>query len=209
MQAKRIPGTAPSTRIRSCLGLGWAAALVGAMVFAQLVLTSEARSQDASRDAVKNLEAYAAYKSGDYDAARRTWEELAERGNTTALINLANMFQQGQGIAADERQAFSYVVKAAELGDSRAQHELGLAYERGALVERDIAQAGRWLQKSAEQGNPDGAFAYGVLLATSSGKGLDAATPAERADALFWLKTAKADGHPEAADYIAVIEGSD
>jgi uncharacterized protein len=209
MRTTGIPGAAPSRSICSCLGVGSTATLVAAMVFAQLVFTTDARSQDASRDAVKNLEAYAAYKAGDYGTARRTWEELAERGNTTALINLANMFQQGQGITADQRQAFSYVVKAAELGDSRAQHELGLAYEKGALVERDIAKAGRWLRKSAEQGNPDGAFAYGVLLATSSGKGLDAATPAERADALFWLKTARADGHPEAADYIAVIEGSD
>lgn len=165
-----------------------------------------AEPADPARDAVVNLEAYAAYKAGDYETARLTWQQLAERGNTTALINLANMFEQGQGITADQRQAFNYVRRAAELGDSRAQHELGLAFEKGVRIERNIDQAATWLKRSAEQGNADGAFAYGILLATGAGRGLEAATPAERAEALAWLKAAKADGHPEASDYIAILE---
>lgn len=90
------------------------------------------------KEAVKNLKAYAAYKSGQYDTARRMWEELAEKGNTTALVNLANLFQQGQGVTEDQKRAMGYVQKAAELGDARAQFELGIAHEKGTVVDRNI-----------------------------------------------------------------------
>lgn len=157
------------------------------------------------KEAVKNLKAYAVYKSGDYELARQMWEELAAKGNTTALINLANLFQQGQGVTEDQKKAMTYVVKAAELGDARAQYELGIAYEKGTVVERNIDSAANWLKKAAEQGYADGQFAYGVMLATSYGKGVEKATSAERTEALEWLAKAKANGNLEASDYIKVL----
>jgi uncharacterized protein len=164
-----------------------------------------AQQRSNHKEAVKNLKAYAAYKAGEYDTARQMWEELAAIGNTTALVNLANLFQQGQGVTEDQKRAMSYVIKAAELGDARAQYELGIAHEKGTVVERDIKSAAKWLLKSAEQDYADGQFAYGVMLATSYGKGIDKASAAERSQALEWLKKAKANGNVEAADYIKVL----
>lgn len=158
-----------------------------------------------AQEAVANLKAYAAYKAGDYDKAKAIWQGLAAKGNTTALINLANLFQQGQGVTPDQKEAIGYIEKAAKLGDSRAQYELGIAYEKGAVVGRDIEKAAMWLKKSAEQDDADGQFAYGVMLATAHGKGLDKATPAEQSEALAWLKKAKANGNLEADDYIKVL----
>ncbi|MGQ0672872.1 MAG: tetratricopeptide repeat protein [Hyphomicrobium sp.] len=166
-----------------------------------------AEERDMAREAVTNLEAYAEYKMGHYDVAKDIWEKLAAKGNTTALINLANMFQQGQGVTEDQKQGMTLVQKAAELGDARAQYELGLAYEKGTVLGRDITAAGKWLKASAEQNFSDGQFAYGVLLATGQGKGLDKATDAEKAEALQWLEKAKAGGNLEAADYIKVLGG--
>lgn len=166
-----------------------------------------AAERNFDREAVANLEAYAEYKMGHYDTARTIWEELAAKGNTTAMINLANLFQQGQGVTEDQKQAMKLVQQAAELGDARAQYELGIAYEKGDVIGRDIDKASMWLKKSAEQNYSDGQFAYGVMVATSHGKGLDKATPAEKAEALDWLKKAKARGHTEAADYIKILEG--
>jgi uncharacterized protein len=163
--------------------------------------------EDGSRDAVRNLEGYAHYKMGQYGEARRIWEELAAKGNTTALINLANLFEQGQGVEADRVRALAYVREAAERGDARAQYDLGLAYEKGDGVDRDIELAAGWLKRSAEGGNPDGQFAYGVMLATAKGRGLDKASASQRAEALDWLRKAKAGGHVEAADYVRVLEG--
>ena len=142
------------------------------------------RTDDASADAVVNLNAYAEYKMGHYDAARTIWEGLAAKGNTTALINLSNLFSQGGGVTADQTKAYAYTLKAAELGDPRAQHDIGLAYEKGSPVPRDIEKAADWLKKSAAQNYADGEFAYGVLLATGRGKGLDKVTDADKAEAI-------------------------
>ena len=71
-----------------------------------------AAGRDAAKEAVTNLEAYAAYKMGQYAKARSIWEGLAAKGNTTALINLANLFQQGQGVSEDQKRALDYVKRA-------------------------------------------------------------------------------------------------
>lgn len=163
---------------------------------------------DGSADAVVNLKAYAQYKMGHYDAAKRIWEGLAAKGNTTAMINLSNMFDQGSGVTADQKKAFAYTQKAADLGDARAQHDVGLAYEKGRMVPRDIDKAAQWLKKSADQDYGDGQFAYGVLLATGRGKGLENATDADKAEALDYLKKAKANGNDEAGDYIKTLGGA-
>ncbi len=161
--------------------------------------------KDNAADAVKSLEAYARFKSGDYQAAREIWQKLAKKGNTTALINLANLFQQGMGVDENDRQALSYIRQAAELGDSRAQYELGIEYEKGDLVDRDLQQAAYWLQLSAKADNADGQFAYGILLATAFGKGLGETTEIQRRQALYWLQKAQANGHPDAKPYIGLL----
>lgn len=167
-----------------------------------------AEERDMAREAVTNLEAYAEYKMGHYTAAREIWEGLAAKGNTTAMINLANLFQQGQGVTEDQKKATALVLQAAEAGDARAQYEMGIAYEKGHAVERDIEKASAWLKKSSDQNYADGQFAYGVMLATARGKGLDKATTEEKAQALDLLAKAKAGGNLEAGDYIKVIEGA-
>ena len=179
--------------------------LLGVAGFATTSVRAEER--DNAHEAVTNLEAYAEYKMGHYDAAREIWEGLAAKGNTTALINLANLFQQGQGVIEDQKKGIVLIEKAAELGDARAQYELGMAYEKGGAVNRDIEKAASWLKKSAEQNYSDGQFAYGVLLAAGRGKGLDNATAADIKEALEWLNKAQARGNLEAADYIKVLEG--
>lgn len=176
---------------------------------AAIVVTSPvaAQERDNAREAVTNLEAYAVYKMGQYDDARKIWEELAAKGNTTAMINLANLFQQGQGVTEDQKKATELLRQAAQAGDARAQYEIGIAYEKGHTVSRDITQAASWLKKSAEQNYADGQFAYGVMLATGNGKGLDKATPEEKSEALEWLNKAKERGNLEAGDYIKVLGG--
>ncbi len=183
--------------------------LVGLLVATGLVFVPVplvAKERDLAREAVTNLEAYAVYKMGRYDEAKAIWEGLAAKGNTTALINLANLFQQGQGVSEDQKQALDYVRQAAELGDARAQFELGMAYETGHVLGRDIDLAASWLKKSAEQDFSDAQFSYGVMVATNKGAGLETSSPEQKAEALEWLKKAKSGGNLEAADYIPAIE---
>ena len=158
-----------------------------------------------SADAVTNLEAYAAYKSGDFERARLIWVELAERGNTTAMNNLANMFDQGQGVDEDPAEAARILRLAAERGDAVAQLNLGLAYEAGRGVPRDNRRAAEWFLLAARQGDPQAQLNLGVMLATNYGGGLDTATPQQRAEAVRWLEQAADGGDPEAPGYLRLL----
>ena len=199
------------THIRTTSGRGlaapWRIVLValGALCIA-FVQPAAPQDRSVSSEAVINLEAYAAYKMGDYEEARAIWAKLAEKGNTTALINLANLFQQAQGVDENQKKALGYVKKAAELGDSRAQYELGMAYERGTVLERNLQQATLWFEKAAQQGDVDAQFALGVMNATAFGQGPKAATEAQREQAIAWLGKASAQGHQEATTYLQLLQ---
>lgn len=164
-----------------------------------------ARSEN-DTNAVLNLKAYAVFKMGQYDEAKAIWEELAKKGNTTALINLANLYEQGNGVKKDKKESMKYIQKAAELGDYRAQYDLGIEYEKGIYVKRDIDKAEYWLKKSCENGNAQAYLAYGIMLATAKGKGVENITSEQKTQALKWLKLAKQEGESEAADYIKILE---
>ncbi|GGD35800.1 hypothetical protein GCM10012288_07220 [Malaciobacter pacificus] len=168
-------------------------------------LSLYARSEN-DTNAVLNLKAYAVFKMGQYDEARAIWEDLAKKGNTTALINLANLFEQGNGVKKDRKEALKYIQKAAELNDDRAQYELGIEYEKGIHLPRDIDKAEYWLKKSCENENSDAYLAYGIMLATAKGKGVENITNEQKVEALKWLKLAKQEGESEAADYIRILE---
>lgn len=120
------------------------AARASVLALLALLCSPTTRGVDASvADAVANLNAYAAYKSGDYAQARKLWRALAARGNTTAMNNLANMFDQGQGTARNSEVSVRWLRKAAEAGDRIAQLNLGLAYEDGRGVTRDNRTAAK------------------------------------------------------------------
>lgn len=182
----------------------WALALWFALIGAGAAQDTDSNA----RQAVGNLQAYAAYKMGDYDKARATWQRLAATGNTTALINLANLYQQGQGVPVDPGRALGFIERAADLGDPRAQYELGTAFERGQHRPHDLAAAARWFRRAAQQDSGEAQFALGVLLLTGMGAGPDAASAAQRAEAQDWLSRAKANGVREAADYLALLAAS-
>ena len=158
-----------------------------------------------SADAITNLEAYAAYKSGDYGRARAIWSRLAERGNTTAMNNLANMFDQGQGVDADPVEAARLLRIAAERGDHVAQLNLGLAYERGRGVPRDNRLAAEWFRRAAVQGDAQAQLNLGVMLATNYGAGIETTSAAQLAEAASWLEQAAGNGEQEATDYLDLL----
>lgn len=163
----------------------------------------------ASTEAVESLNAYAAYKMGDYESARQQWESLAQRDNTSAIINLANLYEQGQGVPRDPAKAAEWLRRAAELGDPRGQTQLGMAYEKGLGVPRDLQKAESWFRRAAEQGDTTAQFNLGVMLATAQGKGVSSATKAQRREAADWLEKAAAGGHPDAHEFLATLRESE
>ena len=174
-----------------------------------LIFTTSIHAKDKnSVEAVDNLKAYALYKMGQFDEAKAIWEKLAKDGNTTALINLSNLYDHGFGVIKDRQESLKYVMQAAKLNDSRAQYELGIEYEKGTNLKRDINKAEYWLKKSALNDSKDGLRAYSILLATGKGKGHENLSKEEKEEALKWLHLAKKEQIIEVEEYITILENN-
>ena len=180
------------------------------LVSMSVVGWSQANEFTAGRDknsveAVQSLEAYAKYKMGQYDEARNIWLLLAEKNNASALINLANLYEQGQGVKRDLTQSIAWLRKAADLDDTRGQFQLAMAYEKGLGVERDLQQAAYWLEKAAVQGDGTAQFNLGVMLATNFGKGVMTSSTEQRKQAIEWLTKAKDNNVEDAQEFLSLL----
>jgi hypothetical protein len=72
----------------------------------------------------------------------------AEQGFARAQFNLGVMYDYGQGVLQDDKQAVKWYRKAAEQGHASAQTSLGVMYGRGQGIPQDDKQAAQWVSKS-------------------------------------------------------------
>lgn len=107
----------------------------------------------------------AAYRNGDYAAALKELEPLAEDGNPQAQFQLAWMHRKGQGLPPNEVQMAKWMRKSAEQGYVEAQFNLAELYARGFGVREDRAQALQWFLKAADQGHARSQFNAGEMYA--------------------------------------------
>ena len=77
---------------------------------------------------------------------------LAEGGDTTAQWNLGVMYDTGEGVPQDYKEAVKWYTKAAEQGDVDAQYNLGLMYYNGEGVPKDLVQAYAWYDVAKANG---------------------------------------------------------
>jgi len=87
------------------LSMLWAASPIAQDIFGVRDKTSV--------EAVESLNAAAAYKMSDYETASRRWLAVADKDNTSAMIDLANIYEQGQGVPRDLAMAVQWLEKAA------------------------------------------------------------------------------------------------
>ncbi|MEK6750335.1 MAG: tetratricopeptide repeat protein [Pseudomonadota bacterium] len=75
-------------------------------------------------------------------------EETGEGGGAVPF-NVGMMFYRGQGAPKNDKMAFRWLLKAAELGHAEAQHRIGEMYMHGAGVEQNRLLALKWIRKAA------------------------------------------------------------
>ena len=61
------------------------------------------------------------------------------------------MYENGQGVAQNHQQAFTWLQKAANQGYALAQYNLGVMYGNGFGVAQNYQQAKAWYQKVLAQ----------------------------------------------------------
>ena len=77
----------------------------------------------------------------------------AEQGDSDAQSILGIMYDDGQGVVQDYKEAAKWYRLAAEQGDSDAQYNLGLLYFNGQGVVQDYKLAHMWLNIAATDGD--------------------------------------------------------
>ena len=127
------------------------------------------------------------------------YRKAAEQGNASAQYNLGLMYEQGHGVAQDNKEAIAWYRKAAEQGDARAQYSLGIMYVNGHGVAQDYKQASVWYRKAAEQGNASAQNNLGVMYDNGLGVARD------YKQAVSWYRKAAEQGNATAQNNLGVM----
>jgi TPR repeat protein len=80
------------------------------------------------------------------------YARAAELGQTELLAMVGQMYDRGEGIAADPAAAFTLYQKAAAEGDSNGLAKLAFIYYEGKLVKRDLPRAYKLLLMARARG---------------------------------------------------------
>src|SRR5450631_538423 len=123
-------------------------------------------ASSASRRALYQLgRAYAANRQ--IPEAIAVWRKAADKGSTSAMVELGVLYGTGAGVAQDETQARKLFERAAEAGNARGVTNLA-ALSGGAGVPQDPARARALLAKAAET-NAEAQYQLGLMLADGAG----------------------------------------
>ena len=90
---------------------------------------------------------------GDFQAARKQWEPLAQRGHAQSQFRLGCLYTFGQGVPEDHVLALRLFRRAAEPGDADAQNNLGGMNAEGVGVAADQVEAYMWFELAASTGH--------------------------------------------------------
>jgi TPR repeat protein len=146
---------------------------------------------NSSRRALYELgRAYAANKQ--LPEAMAAWRKAADKGSTSAMVELGVLYGTGAGVAKDDAEARKLFERAAQAGNPRGITDLA-ALSGGGGVPADPAKARELLGKTAET-NPEAQYQLGLMLADGTGGAQDDAG----ARSLF--EKAAAQNHPGALE---------
>jgi TPR repeat protein len=146
---------------------------------------------NSSRRALYELgRAYAANQQ--MPEAMAAWRKAADKGSTSAMVELGVVYGTGAGVPKDEDQARKLFERAAQAGNPRGISNLA-ALSGGGGVPSDPAKARELLRRAAET-NPEAQYQLGLMLANGTGGAQDD----NGARSLF--EKAAAQNHPAALE---------
>lgn len=122
--------------------------------------------------------------------ARKCYEVAADQNHPSALYNLGQFFQLGNGVQQDFQKAFSFYLAAARNGHAMSQLLVGQTLSRGLYgIEADESEGFAWMQRAAENGIVEAEAQIGFMFMA----GLGTSKNQELAD--YWHRRAAMKGH--------------
>jgi uncharacterized protein len=153
----------------------------------------------ASRRAMYQLgRAYAANRR--MPEAMAAWRKAADKGSTSAMVELGVLYGEGSGVARDEAQARKLFERAAEAGNPRGVTNLA-ALGGGGVASSNPARARQLLAKAAET-NAEAQYQLGLMMEDGTGG------PADDAAARALFEKAAAQNHPGALERMGAFSQS-
>ena len=152
----------------------------------------------ASRRAMYELgRAYAANRQ--LPEAAGAYRKAADKGSTSAMVELGVLLANGTGVAADEAQARALFQRAAQAGNPRGATNLAALSGSGASAS-DPVQARALLQQAAGSNSAEAEFELGVMLANGTGG------PKDDVGARALFAKAAAQNHAAALEWLGAFE---
>jgi uncharacterized protein len=127
------------------------------------------------------------------------YRKAADKGSTSAMVELGVMFANGTGTAKDEAQARTLFQRAAEAGNPRGATNLAALSGNGGTPS-DPVEARALLEKAAATNSAEAEFELGLMMANGTGGPKDDVA----ARALF--AKAAAQNHAAALEWLASFE---
>ena len=117
----------------------------------------------------------------DVETARAMLQRAARFGNPDAALLLGTLYDSGDGIAADPREAVRYYRFAAREGRAAADFALGLIYEEGRSgVPQDLGEAAQRYRAAADNGHGAAQLFLGRMYRDGRGVPADEAQATQR-----------------------------
>jgi uncharacterized protein len=149
-----------------------------------------------SRRALYQLgRAYAANRQ--LPEAMAAWRKAADKGSTSAMVELGVLYGTGAGVAKDEAQARALFERAAQAGNPRGVTNLAALSGSGGAA-ADPARARELLAKAAET-NAEAQYQLGLMMADGTGG------PQDDAAARTLFEKAAAQNHPGALEQMGAF----
>lgn len=109
------------------------------------------------------------FEKQNYASAFYEWRQLAERGEVDSQYQVALMYENGVGTAANADEALKWYQLAAEQGNVQSQLRLAGLALAGELPDAGEEEARRWLAMAVSEGDPGAQLNLGMLLLEGRG----------------------------------------
>ncbi len=130
----------------------------------------------------------------EYEATANELRKSAEAGDASAQNELGLLYNDGNGVPQDYRQAKQWFEKAAEKGHAGAQVNLGTLYLHGDGAPQSAQMALFWFRRAAEQKDALAFAKLGLMYAQGQGVLQD------YIQAHMWYNLSAAHGEQRAAE---------
>jgi TPR repeat protein len=116
-----------------------------------------------SRRAMYELgRAYAANRQ--MSEAIAVYRKAADKGSTTAMVELGVLLANGTGVTKDEAAARKLFERAGQGGNARGMTNLAVLSERGGAAPMDPVKSRALLAKAAEGNSPEAQYQLGLMM---------------------------------------------